>query len=118
MTVTGGNLPYEYEWIGSGVSGVLTQDIEGLSTGVYSIEVTDANGCSVIESFNLVTTTLGCTDPMACNYESGARRTMAVAITAAWAAPTLQHSITVRQLPTTGRALCGDLRFHWQSGLG
>ena len=72
VTVTGGNLPYEYEWIGPGVSGVLTQDIEGLSTGVYSIEVTDANGCSVIESFNLVTTTLGCTDPMACNYESGA----------------------------------------------
>ncbi|MGB0150691.1 MAG: hypothetical protein ACPF87_07355, partial [Flavobacteriales bacterium] len=59
VTVTGGNLPYEYEWIGPGVSGV-------------SIEVTDANGCSVIESFNLVTTTLGCTDPMACNYESGA----------------------------------------------
>ena len=72
VSVTGGNLPYEYEWIGPGVSGVLTQDIEGLSTGVYSIEVTDANGCSVIESFNLVTTTLGCTDPMACNYESGA----------------------------------------------
>ena len=32
-------------------------------------------------------------------------RTMAVAITAAWAARTPQHSITIRQLPwTTGRA--------------
>ena len=72
VSVTGGNLPYAYEWIGPGVSGALTQDIEGLSTGVFSIEVTDAIGCSAFQTFNLVTMTLGCTDPMACNYESGA----------------------------------------------
>jgi hypothetical protein len=55
VTVTGGNLPYEYEWIGQGVSGQSTQDLEGISSGSYTVEVTDANGCSSIETFNITT---------------------------------------------------------------
>ena len=55
VTVTGGNLPYEYEWIGQGVSGQSTQDLEGISSGSYTLEVTDANGCSSIETFNITT---------------------------------------------------------------
>lgn len=55
VTVTGGNLPYEYEWIGQGVSGQSTQDLDDISSGSYTVEVTDANGCSSIETFNITT---------------------------------------------------------------
>ena len=55
VTVTGGSLPYEYEWIGPGVNGQSTQDLENLSTGAYIVEVTDANGCSSIVTFNITT---------------------------------------------------------------
>ena len=55
VTVTGGALPYTYEWIGPGVSGQDGQDLEGISTGTYTVEVTDANGCSTTESFNITT---------------------------------------------------------------
>ena len=55
VTVTGGNLPYEYEWIGQGVSGQDTQDLNGISSGSYTVEVTDANGCSSIATFNITT---------------------------------------------------------------
>jgi len=68
VTVTGGNLPYTYEWIGPGVSGQDGQDLEGISSGSYTIEVTDESGCSVTETFNITTIAEGCTDPAACNY--------------------------------------------------
>ena len=40
---------------GPGVSGVDTQDLEGISSGAYTVEVTDANGCSTTEAFNITT---------------------------------------------------------------
>ena len=40
---------------GPGVSGTTDQDLTGISTGVYIVEVTDANGCSSDETFNLTT---------------------------------------------------------------
>ena len=55
VTVTGGNLPYTYEWIGPGVSGQDGQDLDGISTGSYTVEVTDSNGCSNTETFNITT---------------------------------------------------------------
>ena len=55
INITGGLPPYEYEWIGPGVSGTTDQDLTGISTGVYIVEVTDANGCSADETFNLTT---------------------------------------------------------------
>ena len=39
VTVTGGSLPYTYEWIGPGVSGQDGQDLEGISTGSYTVDV-------------------------------------------------------------------------------
>ena len=47
LTVTGGTAPYSYSW-NHGPSG---QDVTGLSRGTYQVTVTDANGCSVVESF-------------------------------------------------------------------
>ena len=55
VTVTGGAPLYTYEWIGPGVSGQDGQDLTGISTGTYTVEVTDANGCSTTESFNITT---------------------------------------------------------------
>ena len=55
VTVTGGSLPYTYEWIGPGVSGQDGQDLDGISTGSYTVDVTDNNGCTTTETFNITT---------------------------------------------------------------
>jgi len=55
ISVTGGTPDYSYEWTGPGVDGTTTADLEGLSSGTYSVEVTDAAGCSEVASFNVVT---------------------------------------------------------------
>ncbi|RIV17852.1 hypothetical protein DYU11_30730 [Fibrisoma montanum] len=41
LTVTGGTLPYEYEW----ADGAATRTRQGLSAGVYSLTVMDGNNC-------------------------------------------------------------------------
>src|SRR5574337_102716 len=43
VSVTGGTAPYTYAWSNGGT----TTTIAGLSYGVYSVIVTDANGCSI-----------------------------------------------------------------------
>lgn len=44
-TVTGGQLPYSYQW-SHGAQGA---NATGLQAGVYTLTVTDANGCSAVE---------------------------------------------------------------------
>jgi len=49
-TVTGGTGPYSYAWN----SGQVTDDIFDLGQGLYSLTVTDANGCkAVLDSVNI-----------------------------------------------------------------
>src|SRR5690606_18366422 len=43
ITVDGGVKPYQYQWS----NGATTEDIQNLVLGVYTVEVTDANGCLV-----------------------------------------------------------------------
>lgn len=43
ISVTGGIKPYKYEWS----NGATTEDIQNLILGVYTVNVTDANGCVV-----------------------------------------------------------------------
>lgn len=45
ITATGGTAPYAYSWD----NGSLTEDIAGLTSGDYTVTVTDANGCQVSE---------------------------------------------------------------------
>jgi gliding motility-associated-like protein len=45
ISATRGTAPYTYLWTGRGVA-PLSEDQTGLSAGIYSVIVTDANGCS------------------------------------------------------------------------
>ncbi len=47
IVVSGGTAPYSYSWNNGGV----TSTINGLSGGQYNVTVTDANGCSVADTF-------------------------------------------------------------------
>jgi SprB-like repeat protein/type IX secretion system substrate protein len=50
VTVTGGNAPYTYHWSND----ACTSYVEGLEAGIYSITVTDNNGCEEICSFEIL----------------------------------------------------------------
>jgi hypothetical protein len=50
ITVTGGNTPYTYFWSNSDT----IQDISNLSSGIYSLNITDNNGC--LDSITIVIT--------------------------------------------------------------
>lgn len=49
VTVSGGAGGYMYNWS----TGTDSEDISNLGTGTYTLTVTDANGCSVSESFTI-----------------------------------------------------------------
>ena len=42
LTMTGGTTPYAVTWN----NGAITEDIDGLSAGIYDVVVTDANDCT------------------------------------------------------------------------
>lgn len=50
----GGTRPYTYKWN----TGATNSRIDNLEKGVYSVTLTDANGCSTEKAFNLMTTNL------------------------------------------------------------
>ena len=49
LTVSGGTPAYGYSWSDSSI----TEDISGLSAGMYSVIVTDDNSCTVTDSMNV-----------------------------------------------------------------
>lgn len=51
VTVTGGALPYSYQWSGS--STATTEDLASVYAGTYIITVTDANGCIIADTIVL-----------------------------------------------------------------
>ena len=49
LTVSSGPAPFTYSWS----NGAITQDVNNLTTGTYSVTVTNANGCSTLASFTV-----------------------------------------------------------------
>jgi uncharacterized repeat protein (TIGR01451 family) len=50
LTVSGGSLPYTYNWQGPSGFTATTKDINGLIAGTYNVTVTDARGCTFTQS--------------------------------------------------------------------
>ncbi|MEP7171689.1 MAG: SprB repeat-containing protein, partial [Bacteroidota bacterium] len=46
LNVSGGTIPYSYNWS----NGATTQNLNGIAAGNYAVIVTDANGCSTVNS--------------------------------------------------------------------
>lgn len=49
VSVSGGTPPYSYLWS----NGATTQDITGLTAGVYILSVTDAQGCAALQAYTI-----------------------------------------------------------------
>jgi gliding motility-associated-like protein len=53
LTVTGGTGAYTYQWTGFPAFSASTEDISGLFAGVYTVAITDANGCGLTVPYNV-----------------------------------------------------------------
>jgi hypothetical protein len=77
ITTTGGTAPYTYAWMPSGGT---TTAISGVTTGTYTVTVTDSNGCNVSDSITIsepaALTAASSAGTIACN---GAQATVTVA---------------------------------------
>jgi len=52
LTVSGGTAPFTYTWD----HGPSSEDVSGLASGGYGVTITDDNGCSIYESFTVIST--------------------------------------------------------------
>jgi SprB repeat/PKD-like domain/Bacterial Ig domain/NHL repeat len=57
LTVLGGTLPHSYSWSGPNGFSATSKDITGLDVGIYQLTVSDANGCTLTQSYEIVVTT-------------------------------------------------------------
>lgn len=53
LTTSGGAQPYHWAWSGPNGFTATTEDLSGLAAGGYSVTITDANGCTATQSFNV-----------------------------------------------------------------
>ncbi len=71
-TPAGGTLPYAYAWDGPGTFTATSQDLSGLSNGLYELQMSDANGCDFgpmqvyINQPELLVATIAIADSVSC----------------------------------------------------
>ncbi|MBK9758610.1 MAG: SprB repeat-containing protein [Flavobacteriales bacterium] len=53
LTAIGGTLPFSFFWSGPGAFSSTNEDLSTLFAGVYNVTITDANGCSLNQSFDV-----------------------------------------------------------------
>lgn len=53
VTITGGTGGYTYNWVPAPGAGQGTANATGLCVGVYTATATDANGCTITQTFNI-----------------------------------------------------------------
>jgi len=54
IEITGGVPEYTYSWTGPNGFTADTQDVSGLPTGIYSVTITDAAGCTLTDTYTLL----------------------------------------------------------------
>lgn len=72
LTVSGGTVPYGFEWN----TGITTEDLMGIVAATYTVTITDENGCSLIESISVnqpdtILSTVSTTDAVCFGENSG-----------------------------------------------
>ena len=50
VSISGGQSPYSFYWIGSNGFSSISENLTNLSTGTYTLTITDANGCTSSQS--------------------------------------------------------------------
>ena len=99
ISLSGGQSPYSYYWIGPNGFTAISQNLATLESGTYTLTVTDANGCQFSQSevinepgCNLVVT-VNTTQPL-CNGDNGS-----ITWSNSGGSPSYQHVITDLTLP-------------------
>lgn len=108
ITASGGTAPYTFKWTKDGAYFSDSEDVSGLSEGVYSVVVTDANGCEIVKESIVVGNTVSTKEPawlkgvrMQPNPTGGLTRVLFSQIPAS----TLEISVT----DATGRILLAQI---------
>ena len=63
VSVSGGTAPFSYAWS----TGATTKDLSGVGAGTYSVSVSDASGCKVLESITVAGSEQACAQVQALN---------------------------------------------------
>ena len=74
ISVTGGTPPYSYSWSGR-VEDPTTDDQSAIGAGTYTLTISDANGCTLVETYTLTEPEsidiMGDITPLLCNSVNG-----------------------------------------------
>lgn len=80
LTISGGNGPYTFEWNDS----VTTEDRIAIDAGLYLVTVTDVDGCTATDSYNIlpggtILSNIGIAEPVSCPGSTDATITVSPA---------------------------------------
>lgn len=108
-TVTGGTGPYSSSWSGPGGFSAATANIANLGAGTYSVNITDANGCTAAASTTLLesapmTASISASTPVLCANNGNGSATVTVTggmpvYTYNWNTLPVQAGATATNLP-------------------